>query len=338
MDSLINKSENREKWIIDTDPGCDDMITLFYVLSRKEIDVEMISLTEGNTTMDNVCINIKKILKISNRLDVPVYRGCLPIMKGCPNAVFVHMADGLGNVEDLINVNIDDIKITPGYSPLKIIEIIELHPHQINLLMIGPLTNLAIAYLLCPNIVNLIKSIFIMGGTIKSFGNILPSSEFNFSYDYIAPKIILNNFKNIIIVPWDATSPHLIKPDDLVTMRNKFTKENILYNKETFYYVEKLILKITAIREGMIISDLYCAICIFNKSVIKKCLIAKCDSNLDSEIMRGALMVKSISKSITEDTHEQKYFNLNTFGVQLVISQLNDEIIKNEFCKIFLSN
>jgi purine nucleosidase len=317
---------SKEKWIIDTDPGCDDMICLFYMLNRKDIEIEMISLIEGNTNIGNVCKNIKKILKIANRKELKVYKGCSPIMKGSPTASFVHMVDGLGDVDDLIKLNIDDISIEEENAAVKIVETILKYPYKINILAIGPLTNLAIAFMLNPEIVNLIKSIYIMGGTIKSTGNMLPCSEFNFSYDYIAPKIILNCFKNVIVVPWDTTEQHTITTDDI----EKIKKDNLSY-----LYVHKLVSKMTNVHGGMKVNDFYCAICIFNKSVIKNCYLANCETILDTEIMRGSIAVKSRKKNVSFIDGLNEMRRSNTSGLQLIIDKLENEIVLNELCSIF---
>ena len=233
---MTNFSKANEKWIIDTDPGCDDMMCLIYMLNRKDIDVLMISLVEGNTIYENVCKNMKKILKISNRLDVPIYQGGMPIMKGCPSAILAHQADGLGDIPDLINMNTDGISISQISSVVKIVEYIQTYPNEVNLLMIGPLTNLALAFMLCPEIVNIVNKIYIMGGAINSRGNILPASEFNFSYDYIAPKIVLNNFKKIVIVPWESIESHRINFETFKTIKSSIQLNS--HNEEPLFYCE----------------------------------------------------------------------------------------------------
>jgi inosine-uridine nucleoside N-ribohydrolase len=330
----------REKWIIDTDPGCDDMVALLYMLNNKDIDIELISLCEGNTNIDNVLINIRKILKIAERKDLydKFFQGGLPIMKGCPVATRTHQLDGLGDVEDLINLKYDEIGIPSGRSPLKIVETILKFPNQINLLFIGPLTNLALAYMLCPEISNLVKSLFIMGGTLNSSGNILPSSEFNFAYDYLAPKIILRNFKNITLVPWDTTHPHLITHEEIMKTELKIKEENKLYNKSTFFYVHKLIHKLSFLRGGIRIHDFYCAICIFNKESIDSYSVAEVFSSSDTEIMRGCLNAthkkyfKSYGAALEYIQNIKPDFEHNKL---IVIQNINSDLIKKELVNLF---
>lgn len=331
----------REKWIIDTDPGCDDMVALLYMLNKKDIDIELISLCEGNTSIDNVLINIRKILKIAERKDLydKFLQGGSPIMKGCPLAIRTHQVDGLGDVEDLINLKYDDIAVPSGKSPIKIVELILTFPNEINLLFIGPLTNLALAYMLCPEISKLVKSLYIMGGTLNSTGNILPSSEFNFAYDYIAPKIVLRNFKNIILVPWDTTHPHIITHEEISKIELKLKEDNKLYNKNTYYYIHKLIHKLSYLSGGITIHDLYCAICIFNKESINSCYVAELDFSSDTVIMRGCLNAthrkkfKSYSEAL-EYIIQTKQSDSEHNKI-LVIQNINSDLIKHELANIF---
>jgi inosine-uridine nucleoside N-ribohydrolase len=319
---------NREKWIIDTDPGCDDMVCLLYLLARKNIDILMISLCEGNTTLENVVLNMRKIIKISGRKDIDIYAGSGPILKGCPIAKLIHMVDGLGDIDEIININVDDYNIKSENSSLKMIEYINKYPNEVNILMIGPLTNLAVAYLIEPEIGGLIKSIYIMGGSIHSSGNLLPCSEFNFSYDYIAPKIVLGQFKNIILVPWDTTSSNPLKLSNFVDCKFYFEEKKINYNELTYFYVEKMIDKICGIRGNVILNDFYCALCIFNKNVIENVIEAKCDISLDSEIMRGTLNIKHYKNIENNFTFEN--------GKIIIITKLKNNVILEELKNIFI--
>lgn len=332
MESTITK----DKWIIDTDPGCDDMMCLIYMLNKTDIDIEMISLVEGNTTMKNVEINIRKIIKLVGRR-VPIYKGQAPIMKGCPNAVRAHMVDGLGDIPELIKLDYSDVLIEQENTALKMIELIHKYPMQISILMIGPLTNLALAYMLDPTIVDKVKSVVIMGGAIFSRGNILPASEFNFSYDYIAPNVVINNFKRIVIVPWEPIEPHRIIVDHMDQLKNKLDKSKQKYNEGSFFYAHKMIHKFTKELAGMRMCDLYCAITQFNKKVVKKCFLARCQTIIDADVLRGALIIKDriiindFDKALNDLLTNEKYKDYH-----LVVESMEFEVILKELETLFI--
>ena len=175
-----------------------------------------------------------------------------------------------------------------------------------------------------------------MGGSVIACGNILPCSEFNFSYDYIAPKIVLNNFKRITIVPWDTTEPHVMTPEDFLNIRMKLTKDDLLFNHSTLFYVEKLVNKLTFLKGGMIINDFYCALCIFNSNVIDKCYVAECNINLDSEVMRGSLTVKFKKKFENYSAAFNYLTNFPHLRRVIIVNKMKNALIKSELSNIFV--
>ena len=331
-----NKSQSeKEMWIIDTDPGCDDMFCLLYMLNRKDIDIKMISLVEGNTTMSNVKVNMRKILKLTNREEVPVYEGCGVILSGCPNAHHVHGDDGLGCIDDLVAMPYEHIPMGQGNAAVKMVELFETYPGQINLLMVGPLTNLAIAYMLNPNIVNLIKSFYTMGGAIQSRGNISPAGEFNYTFDFMAPRIVLSNFKNTILIPWEPIEPHIFKFEEFVTIKRNLIESEKKYHELTCSISEKMFHDFTHRRGGFMMCDLYAAITIFNQDIVKSCFIGQCDTTIDSEGLRGSLNVKSRRKVNNLEEGIQELTKLNKPGYQLVVDVLDRETIVLEVHNIY---
>ena len=337
MKKFLKTTENnkKEKWIIDTDPGCDDMMCLLYMLNRTDIDIRLISLVEGNTTFHNVLVNMRKIIKITQRTDVPLYKGCSTILNGCPPAVFAHMVDGLGDIPELINLSINEIHISEGNSSLKIIEQILAHPHEINLLFIGPLTNLACAFLICPEIANLVKNVYIMGGSIYSRGNILPGTEFNFAYDIIAPKIVLSNFKKIIIMPWEPIETQSIDANEMRAIKENHLNKIQSYKELSYYYAEKMVDKFTQLCGGMKMCDFYCSTAILNHKVVKNCFLSKLESIIDTDLLRGVSLVKHKEKV---SNYEQAYNELirrDEAGLCIIIEKIDKEILLEELLKIF---
>ena len=96
--------QQKEKWLIDTDPGVDDAQAILNMLSPKaNLDVIGISLIAGNSPMENVKINIAKVLEIAKR-EVPIYTGCeTPLVKPLfknDGIIPFHGWDGLGDAVD----------------------------------------------------------------------------------------------------------------------------------------------------------------------------------------------------------------------------------------------
>lgn len=92
----------------------------------------------------------------------------------------------------------------PLYAPQAIINVILAHPHEITLLPIGPLTNIALAYLLEPKIAGLVKEVIIMGGAVHRPGNVTPAAEANFYHDPHAAQIVVQAGWPIVLAGLDV--------------------------------------------------------------------------------------------------------------------------------------
>lgn len=175
------------KVIIDTDCGVDDAIALMFALEY--YDVIGITCVAGNTSLKQVCNNVGVVLEIMNR-HVPFYAGSkdyiLNEWKECSWEGHGH--DGLGDLDM-------KTKLTPelesAYDAL--IRLTKEHD-DINLIAIGPLTNIALTTMIDPDFPDRVKTFTIMGGTHTCRGNIGMASEFNVNCDPEAAHICLTRF------------------------------------------------------------------------------------------------------------------------------------------------
>lgn len=320
---------SKQKWIVDSDPGCDDMMAILYLLKRKDIDILMISLVDGNVSLENVSINSKKILKLGGRA-TPLHRGSsFPIIKEIANEESYHYCDGLGDIEEIKKFEAHEIEIERESSIIKLIEYALIYPGEINLLCLGPLTSIAAAYMLYPGIEKLFKSIFMMGGSTQSKGNVLPASEFNFAYDFIAAKIVITHFSNIFLTPWEPTEELMVRDHTIKSMHDKILGKNKKINETLFYYITRIIAKFTADKNGTQLCDLYSVITAFEPKCVIKFSRFKCDVIIDSLEMLGMLYVKSIKEiNIPFD-----YF-LENVQHHLAKFESGSHIVIEELCEI----
>ena len=129
-----------------------------------------------------------------DRSDIPYFKGASRGIISPPIvSVFQgHGKDGLGDSELLDRSDIP--AHGEEHAIFKIIELVKAHPNEIEFLMLGPLTNLAMAVRLDPSIIPLIKRVCIMGGTDTATGNETSAAEFNFYCDPEAAAIIFEAF------------------------------------------------------------------------------------------------------------------------------------------------
>lgn len=190
-------SLNKQKIIIDTDPGHDDALAIILLEKSSLFEIEAITTVAGNSTIQNTTSNARYILNLIGS-DIPLYSGAeRPLQKTLVLAE-VHGKSGL-----------DGVKITEKeklnhYAVKKIIEIVDKHPGEISILGIGPLTNIAQAFITRPDLPSLVSKIVIMGGAITVPGNKNRVAEFNIFVDPDAADIVFQSEVNKILIPLDV--------------------------------------------------------------------------------------------------------------------------------------
>ena len=185
--SSIN-AQSSQRVIIDTDPGIDDAMAILLALNSPELKVEALTVVPGNVDGKQGLENALKIVSLAGRCDVTVAGGAHhPLNQKLITAQFWHGPNGLAGVE----LPASKCKADTHFGPDLIIELVHKYPHEITLIPIGPLTNIALAVSKDPSIVPLVKNIVIMGGSIGG-GNVDGAAEANIYGDPEAASIVFN--------------------------------------------------------------------------------------------------------------------------------------------------
>ena len=166
-----------------------------------------------------------------------------PIMATkAPESWVGHGPNGLGgsDCEDCIKPYLPKIEVEHGVNAM--IQIAK-ESKKVDLIALGPLTNLALAYKLDPTFFQNIRKLYIMGGSITAKGNWSLVAEYNFHGDPEAAKIVLTAAPidipedNIVVVPWEpcemasTTWSNFDKLSSYPTLRSKFFK-SISFSQE----------------------------------------------------------------------------------------------------------
>ena len=189
------------KIIIDTDTATDDAVAIIMALKCSDFDVKAITTVAGNVDLDLATINALYTVELCDK-NTSIYKGSSgPLKRRLETSKFFHGRDGLGD--------------TGPYQPKrkeekengvdKIISLINSDPNEIEIIAIGPLTNIAKAFMKDSSIINKIKSLYVMGGIGEGKGNITEHAEFNFWVDPDAADIVLNSGAEIKVIAWDTT-------------------------------------------------------------------------------------------------------------------------------------
>jgi inosine-uridine nucleoside N-ribohydrolase len=189
-----------KKIIIDTDPGTDDALAILLALNSPELDVRALTVVPGNVTAQQGLENALKLVSLTNRCDIPVAGGAQhPLFQKLITAELWHGANGLANVE----LPPSKCKADPRFGPDLIIQMIHESPHEITLVPVGPLTNIALALLKDPSIVPLVKEVVLMGGSISG-GNVNAAAEANVYNDPEAAQIVFRAGWRLTMVGLDV--------------------------------------------------------------------------------------------------------------------------------------
>jgi len=183
---LVSPAFAAKKIILDTDPGSDDALALMLALNSPELDVRAITVVPGNVTAAMGLENALRMVSLANRCDIPVAGGAQhPLFQKLVTAEFWHGKNGLANVELPPSKCKDDSRFGPDL----IIQLVHASPHEITLVPVGPLTNIALAVEKDPSIVPLVKEVILMGGSITG-GNVNAAAEANIYNDPEAAQVV----------------------------------------------------------------------------------------------------------------------------------------------------
>ncbi|MEJ8570622.1 nucleoside hydrolase [Microbaculum marinum] len=188
--------------IIDADPGKDDAVAILLALaSPEELDVVMLGAAAGNVGLDHTTANLLRLRELAGRTDIPVHAGCpRPIMRTLATVPHIHGADGLGGAELPPPAG----AVSEPHAVAALIEAVRASPVPVTIAGIAPLTNIAVALVMAPDIVGQIREIAVMGGSFSG-GNITPHATFNVFNDPHAADIVFRCGAPVTMIGLDVT-------------------------------------------------------------------------------------------------------------------------------------
>ncbi len=147
------------KFIIDTDTASDDAVALIMALRAPDVEVEAITVVAGNVPLEQAVRNALYTVELVGS-NVPVYAGAdRPLVRPYSNATWFHGEDGFGNM----NYPAPSLQPQQKHAVDAIIDTVRANP-GIEMVTLGPLTNVALAIRKAPDIVPLVSRCVVMGG------------------------------------------------------------------------------------------------------------------------------------------------------------------------------
>jgi inosine-uridine nucleoside N-ribohydrolase len=208
---LTSSAATAKKIIFDTDPGTDDALALMLALNSPELDVRAITVVPGNVTAEMGLENALRMVSLANRCDIPIAAGAKhPLFQKLITAEFWHGKNGLANIE----LPPSKCKVDSRFGPDLIIQLVHESPHEITLVPVGPLTNIALAVEKDPSIVPLVKEVILMGGSITG-GNVNAAAEANIYNDPEAAQVVFQAGWPVTMVGLEVGDKAMLTPKHL---------------------------------------------------------------------------------------------------------------------------
>jgi inosine-uridine nucleoside N-ribohydrolase len=226
--------------------GVDDALALILAFHSPELEVQAVTGVNGNVPLDRVFENIQKMLALLQPHDKPwIARGAdRPLMGERVYAHEVHGGSGLGEA------NLGESPLQQWWRSFSgpanelICKLARQAPGEFTLIALGPLTNVALALEKDPAGMKNLKEIIIMGGAVRTAGNITPHAEFNVFVDPLAAFQVLKSGLPITLIPLDITRQVALTPGliqrRIQPLKNAFSKFVIEatgfdFNTQEFY-------------------------------------------------------------------------------------------------------
>lgn len=226
---------NKRPFLIDCDTGTDDAIAVIAALGCEEIRVRAITSVNGNVRERDTSRNNRNLMahlgiqmEVAHGASSPLY----------PRGEYyddTHGNTGLGNV---VLRDAEEYAFSEDMAPEVIRRIAEEENGELELLVVGPMTNIAIALTMYPALKEQIKHIWFMGGSIRG-GNVTTSAEFNIWVDPAAARIVIGSGIPMTMIGLDVTEQAAMKKEDADELRSVGTKGAVFVADILDYMLER---------------------------------------------------------------------------------------------------
>ena len=205
---------------IDTDTGVDDAVALLCALKLDKLAIRGISSVAGNVEHAKTFKNCRNVLAYAGREDIKVYPGAIkPMCVELDDASEVHGKDGLGGV--VIPDSPAEKETMHAWDA--IYEAAKKEGGKLQIVAVGPLTNIANAIISHPDLKGMIERILIMGGAAVG-GNATMAAEFNIYADPHSAETVMQSGIPVVMFGLDVTVDAYLDSKDIQDIRDFNTK------------------------------------------------------------------------------------------------------------------
>lgn len=208
--------------LIDTDAGSDDFMAVALLLAHPSVSIDALTIANGMAHVDAGARNMGRLLDLAGRQNVPVFAGRGSPLRGAAEfpAEWRKISDDLPGVTLPPASRRPESKRAADY----LVERLRSARAPVQILALGPLTNIAEALERNRSIAANIRDIVIMGGAVRVPGNLQDggvfhtnnqTAEWNMFVDPMAARIVFRSGVPIRMIALDATNRVQIGPEFL---------------------------------------------------------------------------------------------------------------------------
>lgn len=227
----------RRRVILDVDTGNDDAVAISLAAMHPRIDLLGCTTVAGNLTLAQTTENTLRVLDAIGRSDVPVHAGLARAFAPRPYPLDPDTTAGLFH-QGTLPIGSAGLRPSGTRAVEWLIETLRQATQPITLIPMAPLTNIAAALTVAPEILDAIDEVILMGGAWKT-GNRTAAAEFNIYSDAVAADVVLNaGIQRLTMVAIDATHQVLVTRADLQRYRDLGTRAGAAVATVTDFYID----------------------------------------------------------------------------------------------------
>jgi inosine-uridine nucleoside N-ribohydrolase len=206
-----------QKLLIDADPGIGDALAILTAMADPSLDVLAITATAGTVSGHQATRNLHYLIELSDPSRHPrvgqsdvkhVPAGEAPA--GMPLQSLLNGRFGLGETEP----QVPDLHNRRESAKL-IVDVVREFPGEVRLLTLGPLTNIAMAFELDPELPMLLNGVVCLGGAFRTGGDVTAAAEFNIWADPLAARTVIHSHAGKTLVPLDISQQPVLTFEDI---------------------------------------------------------------------------------------------------------------------------
>ncbi len=209
------------KLIIDADPGIGDALAVLCAVVDPTLEVVAVTAVAGTVSGLQATRNLQTIIELLDPKHHPRIGGSndpaasVDVANGSAVLSPANL-NGPGGLGDFLAPEID--LHNRRDSPRLIVDLVREAPNEVTVLTLGPLTNLARAFEIAPDLPGLLDSVIIVGGSVESGGDVTPVAEFNIWAADQAARLVLTSAAPIVMAPLDVTSQPILTPEQAASL------------------------------------------------------------------------------------------------------------------------